>query len=176
MKKCVCLLAGLFLSLSSVRAETIEESARKIPLLNDVDVVVVGGTFGAVKSAIAAKEAGASVFLVAPRPHLGEEVVTTRQLWGDPYAEGAADSLVRSAFDMNPATVFSYTYDATPDPLHPDNNFTVLTDGKYTVSSQHSVQFNTDYVTINVAMNGNDTVTHITLSTFLRATDGVQDE
>ncbi|MBO7654515.1 MAG: FAD-dependent oxidoreductase, partial [Kiritimatiellae bacterium] len=172
MKKWICLIAGLCLSLSDVWAETVEESARKIPLLNDVDVVVVGGTFGAVKSAIAAKESGASVFLVAPRPHLGEEVVTTRQLWGNPYAEGAGDPLVQSAFEMNPTTVFSYTYDATPDPMHPDNNFTVLTDGKYTISSQHSVQFNTDIVTINVALVGSGSISRITLSTFLRATDG----
>ncbi|MBP5320764.1 MAG: FAD-dependent oxidoreductase [Kiritimatiellae bacterium] len=166
------LLAGLLLTASlAAFAETVEESARKIPLLKDVDVVVVGGTFGGVKAAIAAKEAGASVFLVAPRPHLGEEVVTTRQLWGDPYAEGAGDPLVQAAFEMTPSTDFSYTYDATPDAMHPDNNFTVLTDGRYTVSSQDSVQFNTDTVTINVALSGNATVSQITLSTFLRAQD-----
>ena len=47
------------------------ESARSIPVVAEVDVVVVGGSTGAVSAAIAAKEAGAKVFLLAPRPYLG---------------------------------------------------------------------------------------------------------
>ena len=37
------------------------------PTLQEADVVVVGGTVDGVRAAIAAKKAGASVFLVAPR-------------------------------------------------------------------------------------------------------------
>ena len=37
------------------------------PTLHEADVVVVGGTVDGVRAAIAAKKAGASVFLVAPR-------------------------------------------------------------------------------------------------------------
>ena len=40
------------------------------PTLQEADVVVVGGTVDGVRAAIAAKKAGASVFLVAPRAYL----------------------------------------------------------------------------------------------------------
>jgi len=39
-----------------------------------VDVLVLGGTVRGVSAAVAAKEAGADVYLVAPRPYLGEEI------------------------------------------------------------------------------------------------------
>ena len=42
------------------------------PTLHEADVVVVGGTVDGVRAAIAAKAAGASVFLVAPRAYLRE--------------------------------------------------------------------------------------------------------
>ena len=154
-------------------SDTISESARKIPLLKDVDVVVVGGTMGGVKAATAARAAGADVFLVAPRPHLGEELVTSRLLWGDPQAEGADDPLVQAAFDMTPASDFTYSYDAQPNSAHPDDDLTVLTDGKYDDSAHDSVQFNADTVTISVTMAGGaQQITGITLVTFLRQSDG----
>ena len=59
----------------------IEESARQIPVVATVDVVVAGGTTAGVAAALAAVEEGCSVFLVAPRPHLGEDLVDTLRLW-----------------------------------------------------------------------------------------------
>jgi len=56
------------------------ESARKIPLACEVDVVVVGGTTAGVTAAVAAAQQGASVLLVAPRPYLGEDVCATLRL------------------------------------------------------------------------------------------------
>lgn len=50
---------GLCLFASSLLAATVVESERTLPLVQDVDVVVVGGSCGAV----AAAEAGATVFL-----------------------------------------------------------------------------------------------------------------
>ena len=44
---------------------TIAESAREIPVAGKADVVVVGGTTAGVAAAVAAKEAGASVWLLA---------------------------------------------------------------------------------------------------------------
>ena len=44
------------------------------PVLADVDVVVVGGSSAGVAAAVAARQAGARVYLVAPRPYLGEDV------------------------------------------------------------------------------------------------------
>ncbi len=60
------------------------ESARSLPVAADVDVVVVGGSTGAVAAAVAAARAGASVFLVAPRPYLGEDMAGTLRLWLEP--------------------------------------------------------------------------------------------
>ena len=45
-----------------------------LPVVQDVDVFVSGGGVAAVSAACAAKAAGASVFLAAPRPQLGEDV------------------------------------------------------------------------------------------------------
>jgi len=59
----------------------IEESARRIPVAATVDVVVAGGGVAGVAAALAAAAEGRSVFLVAPRPHLGEDFADTLRLW-----------------------------------------------------------------------------------------------
>ena len=53
----------------------------EIPVIHEVDVVVVGGTAGAVAAAEAAARAGASVFLAARRSYLGDDVAGTLALW-----------------------------------------------------------------------------------------------
>ena len=65
---------------AAVCGSVVVESARDIPVVQDVDVVVVGGTSAGVTAAVAAKEAGASVYLVAPRPYLGEDIAGTLRL------------------------------------------------------------------------------------------------
>lgn len=57
------------------------ESARKIPLAYDVDVIVIGGSTRGVSAAVAAAKEGARVFLAAERPYLGEDVCGTYRLW-----------------------------------------------------------------------------------------------
>ncbi|MBM4020435.1 MAG: FAD-dependent oxidoreductase, partial [Planctomycetes bacterium] len=59
----------------------VKESARGIPVAYSVDVVVVGGSTGGVTAAAAAAQAGATVFLAAPRPYLGEDMCATLRLW-----------------------------------------------------------------------------------------------
>jgi flavin-dependent dehydrogenase len=59
------------------------QSKRKIPVAYDVDVVVVGGTSAAVAAATAATKLGASVFLAAPQPYLGEDICGTYMLWAE---------------------------------------------------------------------------------------------
>ncbi len=66
---------------AKVTYNSVRESAREIPLAYQVDVVVVGGTTGAVAAATAAAKAGAKVFLAAPRPFLGEDMTATYRLW-----------------------------------------------------------------------------------------------
>ena len=51
-----------------------QESQRKIPLLAETDLVVVGGCSRAVACAAAAAKRGWRVFLVCPMPYLGEDI------------------------------------------------------------------------------------------------------
>lgn len=48
--------------------------AKSLPLMADVDVLVVGGSAGAVAAACRAKAEGARVYVVSPRPYLGEDL------------------------------------------------------------------------------------------------------
>lgn len=59
------------------------QSERNIPLVYDVDVVIVGGSSSAVAAATAATKYGTSVFLVAPQPYLGEDICGTYRLWAN---------------------------------------------------------------------------------------------
>jgi hypothetical protein len=59
----------------------ITEGARSIPIAYQVDVVVVGGSTGAVAAAQAAAREGARVFLAAPYPYLGEDMTAHLRLW-----------------------------------------------------------------------------------------------
>lgn len=59
------------------------QSERKIPVAYRVDVVVAGGSTAAVAAAISAAKAGASVFLVAMEPYLGEDVCGTYRYWAE---------------------------------------------------------------------------------------------
>lgn len=77
----VIFLAMLFCSLPAFGGEAVRQSARQIPIAYEVDVVVVGGSTGAVSAAVAAAERGARVFLAAPYPYLGEDMTATLRLW-----------------------------------------------------------------------------------------------
>lgn len=74
-----CAAAGAVLAAPQV----VVESARKIPVVYNVDVVVVGGSSHAVAAATAAAGEGATVFLAAPRTYLGEDMCGTLRLWLD---------------------------------------------------------------------------------------------
>jgi len=74
------------------------ESARVIPVAYDVDVVVVGGSTGAVAAAVEAAKAGARVFVAAPRPYLGENVCGTMRFWLE-RGERPCCPLAKAVFD-----------------------------------------------------------------------------
>ena len=81
---CATLLA---LSNSVARAQqapAIVETTRSVPVAGQADVIIVGGSTGAVAAAVAASKSGARVFLVAPRPYLGEDVAGPMRLWLEP--------------------------------------------------------------------------------------------
>ena len=142
---------ALFAAFSSnTHAGTIVEPARKIPVAYDVDVVVVGGGSGAVTAAVEAASKGASVFLAAPRPYLGEDVAGTLRLW---LEEGRTleTPLEKAMFERaDPISgfpnrmAFTYEADQKPNPKHADPKNSVLTDGAWTSASAHSVQYDAD--------------------------------
>jgi len=56
------------------------QSGRQIPVAQSVDVVIIGGTTAAVSAAVSAAGEGADVYLVAPKPYLGEDMCATLRL------------------------------------------------------------------------------------------------
>ena len=79
------LLTGVALAVEPV---ALKEAARQIPVAAQVDVVVVGGGSAACAAAAEAAQAGAKVFLIAPRPYLGDDLAGRLRLWLE--AKGAA--------------------------------------------------------------------------------------
>ncbi|MDR0714748.1 MAG: FAD-dependent oxidoreductase [Bacteroidales bacterium] len=61
--------------------------AHEVTLLASVDVLIAGGSSGAVTAATEAVRNGASVFLAAPAPYLGEDICGTLRLWTDEEPE-----------------------------------------------------------------------------------------
>lgn len=66
---------------SPANAPSIIQSAREIPLVVQADVVVVGGSGGAVAAAVEAAKNGAKVFLVSPRYYLGDDMAGVLRLY-----------------------------------------------------------------------------------------------
>ncbi len=131
--------------------DIVTESDRQIPVLYDVDVLVVGGTSGAVTAAVAAAHNGATVFLAAPRPYLGEDICGTYRLWLEP-GEEPRSPLARIMFAEPPTTTqlrnaipFTYEADVASSAPHRDSaRPSMLADGKWRSASAQSVQYNGD--------------------------------
>ncbi|NQT87953.1 FAD-dependent oxidoreductase [bacterium] len=145
----------LCFAVAAVGAEAhVKESARDIPVAYNVDVVVVGGSTGAVSAAVAAAEAGAKVFLAAPHPYLGEDMAGALRLWleeGETPATPLAKALFSASRGQVAATSFPnaipFTYKASlpSASMHADTKKqTRLTDGRWQVASQQSVQYDGD--------------------------------
>lgn len=64
----------------SASQQSVYQSERSIPVIESVDVVIIGGTVPAVAAAVSAAQNGAKVFLIAPRPYLGEDMCATLKL------------------------------------------------------------------------------------------------
>lgn len=90
-------VALLFAPLFCPAESSVRESGREIPVEYDVDVVVVGGSTRAVAAAVAAKESGASVFLMARRTYLGGDMCANYSLWLE-VGEEATTPLAKMIF------------------------------------------------------------------------------
>ncbi len=165
-----CLAAG-------VMAREVIEPADSIPVIQDVDVVVVGGASGGVEAALAAAKTGAKVFLVAPRPYLGEDICATYRLWLEP-GETATTALAKELFKAQPLTEgvgdglpFTYTADRAPSAKHKDTTPpSLLRDGVWTGASHQSVEYGGD-VTLTIDLGKELPLTKISLLAFQRPDD-----
>ena len=146
-------LASLFLVYLTVangaQPGAAPQSARQIPVAAEVDVLVLGGSTGAVAAAQAAAAAGAKVFLAAPRPYLGDDMTAALRLWLEP-GETPTAPLARQLFSDAPADSaadpdrleFTYAADVPSVRVHQDTRPpSLLTDGRWASASQESVQY-----------------------------------
>jgi len=129
--------------------QVVVESARKIPVAYNVDVVVVGGSAHAVAAATAAAGKGATVFLAAPRTYLGEDMCGTLRLWLDAN-ETPDTALGRRLFAAKLArapvvpkgAAFSYETDIPSAAKHKDTRPpSMLHDGRHHAAPTQSVQY-----------------------------------
>ncbi len=96
-------------AIAAARGGECMEPARTLPLIQDVDVVVVGGSCGAVAAAEAAAREGATVFLVTAGLALGDDVAGTLRLWAEPD-EAASSDLMRRVFPADAAKAEARVY------------------------------------------------------------------
>ncbi|MCX7048705.1 MAG: FAD-dependent oxidoreductase [Candidatus Sumerlaeota bacterium] len=182
-----CMISAAIISLSMMCAalaaeapSSVKEFARAIPVAYDVDVVVVGGSSGAVAAAAAAAEAGAKVFLAAPRPYLGEDLCATMRLWLD-EGETPSHPLARKLFspDITSKTAvplnvrslpFKYDSSVKAAGKHPDPSLSRLSDGEVGMSNKDSVEYDDD-VTITASLESPQEVREVQVIAFYRAGD-----
>jgi hypothetical protein len=155
------------------------ESARDIPVAYDVDVVVVGGSTGAVAAAAAAAKAGAKVFLAAPFPYLGDDMAATLRLWLEkgevptaPLAKRIFSDPARgdTEADSN-RLVFTYEADAPSAGVHKDTQPpSRLSDGRWSQAASESVQYDHD-VTITADLKKPQEINEVRVR-FFRRTSG----
>jgi len=157
-------------------APMVAQSAREIPVAYDVDVVVVGGSTGAVSAAVHAAEAGAKVFLAAPRPYLGDDMTATLRLWLEP-GETEMSPLGARIFRAPQAAgshrhpramKFSYQADRPSAKPHLDTDPpSLLGDGRFGSAGSQSVQYDGD-VTIVADLGQAQEIEEVRVMYYLR--------
>ena len=160
-------------------AAVVRESGREIPVAYNVDVVVVGGSTGAVAAAEAAAKAGASVFLATPRMYLGEDMAGTLRLWlneGEEPASPLAKKIFSpqgGAFAVSPRKgllPFTYTADKPSSAKHRDTRRpSLLADGAWGRPESQSVQYD-EAVTLTVDLKKPQDVAEVAVIGYQRAT------
>jgi len=65
---------------------------RRVPILAEPDVLIIGGTASGVAFALACRACGLSVFLAAPRAYLGEDICGAYRFW--PARDGASPGML----------------------------------------------------------------------------------
>ncbi|MBI5386669.1 MAG: FAD-dependent oxidoreductase [Verrucomicrobia bacterium] len=173
------LAAALGLSPLVLPSAEVLEPTGSIPVLQDVDVVVVGGASGGVAAALEAAKRGAKVFVAAPRPYLGEDLCATYRLWLEPGEEPATD-LAREVFRAAPipsvgnigaGLPFKYSADVPSAKTHQDTQPpSLLNDGKWHNAPNQSVQYDGD-VTLSVDLGKEQTISKVHVLVYQRPAD-----
>ncbi len=169
-------LAALLILPARADSQEINQPARDVPVAYQVDVAVVGGGVGAVSAAVEAAQAGAKVFLAAPRPYLGEDMAGMLRLWledgekpAGPLAELLYNDPVQEQDGPHPdAMHFTYEASLPPARAHQDSTPpTLLADGKWSDASSQSVQYDGD-VTLTVDLGQSKEVREARLMAYYR--------
>ena len=161
----------LALSVSALAGGFVQESARRVPLVKETDVLVAGGSSGAVAAALAAKAAGADVYLVAPRPYLGEDIAGTLRLGLEDGEEPDTELAQELWLDRSTTVPFTYRADAPGIAPHTDKNCTILSDGRYDDVVHGSVQYDVPKVKINTDFGEERFVESVELVNYKRKDD-----
>jgi len=158
-------------------ADTVTESERSLPVAATADVVVVGASTGAVAAAVAAARAGAAVFVLAPRPYLGEDMAATLRLWLEPGEEPDSE-LARAIFcpeahrdHLPQPEVLPFTYRASlpSEGRHLDTDPPQrLADRRCSSAATESVQYNGD-VAISADLGKETEIGSVTALVYHRA-------
>lgn len=159
-------------------ADAVNESARKIPVAYEADVVVVGGGTGAVSAAIAAAKGGAKVFLAAPHPYLGDDMTATLRLWlqegetpASPLAQRVFGDRSQPLADPN-RIPYTYESDLPGAAAHRDTTPpSRLTDGRWDSASSESVQYDGD-VQITADLSQTQEIRTVRVMIYRRAPGG----
>ena len=187
MKRWIVSFACVLLGVACVDGAVVLESGRDIPVAYDADVVVVGGSAGAVAAAARAAKDGAKVFLAAPRHYLGDDMCATQRLWLE-SGEVPQTELAKKIFTFSPVPPpgevklsklwtkpllfpLKYTADKPSAGVHKDKpRSPMLTDGLYAKANTQSVQYDGD-VTLTIDLRREQPVSGVHLVAFHRRGD-----
>ena len=158
-------------------------SKRELPVVYEVDLLVLGGTTGGIAAALGATEEGRSALVVSPFPYLGENLTATLRLDPD-EKESLTDPLAKAVFQDpmpmreqwspyhpyldHPARLkFRYEIEGPVGTRSSAAVQTRLTDGKGMRSPTEQIQLDDDAV-IFVDLEKTQTVRDIALLAFTR--------
>lgn len=177
MKKTICCVVALAASITAFASEIVF-SNNKVPVLDEVDVVVVGGTAAGAEAAISAAKTGAKVFLISERTFIGEDICSTYRLWLEPN-EQPLTALAKEIFTPEPISIprigrslpFSYKANKPSAKLHPDTpQPSLLKDGKWKSAPKESVQYD-DNVEIDIYLEKPHSVNKVHVLAYQRVGD-----
>ncbi|NOY82488.1 MAG: FAD-dependent oxidoreductase [Kiritimatiellaeota bacterium] len=151
----------------------VRTGAHDVAVIWQGDVVIAGGSTGAVAAAATAAKAGCKVFLVEPFPYLGEDMTATLRLWLED-GERPDSPLARRIFlgrqgidlpGFDDRLDFTYKPDLPSSPPHRDTTPpTVLNDGRWGSARSESVQYNGDpALTLELAGQRSVRMVHVLL-------------